>query len=171
MSQYLGQASVPTRHRSPRKPRDLQALEQLQGCYATLCAQIHPRSPWRQDDVLTLGRLFVLAWGHAPSTWELKAEGSLPYPATIRRLFGTVAAFHAALHVPEPCGCTEEGRCESAYTLYARWQHGEKQGGLLKEYRDHLRKRSIHPGKAVWRMEKGTISEASAAMSGVHPTL
>lgn len=155
MSHHLGQEIVPTRSRSSRTPVNLQALAHLQACYATLCAQIHPRSPWRQDDALTLGRFFILAWGHPPSTWELKAEGFLPYPATIRRLFGSVAAFHAALPMPTPCGCTEEGRCESAHALYARWQHGERQAGLLKAYRDHLHKKGIQPGKAVWGVEHG----------------
>ena len=140
--------------RSPRKPTNLQAFEHLKICYTTLRSQIHTRNPWRQDDVLTLGRLFILVWEHPPSTWELKAGYFLPYPMTIRRLFGSVKAFHATLNMTAlSCGCTTESRCDIASTLHSRWQHGERPQGLLQEYRAHLSKVAVIPGKAVWNIK------------------
>lgn len=135
----------------PKKPRDLSALAQLQAAYAQLSAQMNPHRPWTQEEAITIGRLFVLAWGRAPMPSELRLGVYLPYPSTLKRLFGSVAAYCLALQSPgEPCGCTPEHRCLVAHDYYQQWQQNVHPTGILESYRMHLRAAGITPGKAVW---------------------
>jgi len=75
------------------------ALEALHGAYATAKARGLgvSRHPWTREATLELGRLFVAAWGTRPTPSQMEKHYGLPPRASILRLWGSYAAYYAAI--------------------------------------------------------------------------
>jgi hypothetical protein len=80
---------------NPAKP-DPDWMRHLHETYASFM----PRSvhhPWTTAQALQLGELYVRAWGSLPRAGHLSRDYCLPSDQTIKTLFGSVQAFHAAI--------------------------------------------------------------------------
>jgi len=77
--------------------QDKAALAQLQQRYAALTGTRTHRHAWTQTETVELGRLYTAAYGLLPTSNRCRAELNMPDNNVIRRLWGTVGAWQAAL--------------------------------------------------------------------------
>jgi len=80
--------------------QDKAAVAQLQARYAAIIGTRKHRHFWTQAETLELGRLHRLAYGLLPKLSRCRAELNMPDPNVITRLWGTFAAWVAALEEP-----------------------------------------------------------------------
>lgn len=73
-------------------------------------ASVMPRSaarPWTRAQAINLGTLYARAWGDVPNTSHMGKSYCLPSQAAILKLFGSYAAYWAAIKA----ALREEGVC------------------------------------------------------------
>jgi hypothetical protein len=81
------------------RPVNAGACNELQDTYELYRKQSrwHRGSPWTKQQALTLGRLYVKAWGVRPLPSRLRPQWCLPSAKTILGLFGSYQAYYKEL--------------------------------------------------------------------------
>ena len=89
----------------PVKPINREAMGQLLVAFETFDSRsrVQPDGTkshfaYTADDCVKFGQLYLAAWGVVPTITRCKSLYSMPDRCVILRLFGTIEAYHAAIH-------------------------------------------------------------------------
>ena len=82
--------------KSVQKPVNQECMQALHEYY-TRIPRHSMHYPWTRDECITLGKLYVKAWGIMPIPNRMRKEYCLPSMATIQSLFGSYEAYYAAI--------------------------------------------------------------------------